>query len=193
MSGKKTHGAELPEPQATEWIANCVASNLWGKPERWVSESEEDVSGAIETREVEVFPAVPEAVLIDDETGLETIIPGLPAVMRTEYKLGATYTIEQIDISEEIEKSKKLEAGRSAQEFGAQMIAFIWAINETKQLTVEQFEQQMQNQTLANIERCLWNGAIATARALIALPEVQVYFSAQEIIDVLDKIDTYLA
>jgi hypothetical protein len=31
-NGIQTHGAEMENP--TEWIANCVSNNLWGKPEQ---------------------------------------------------------------------------------------------------------------------------------------------------------------
>jgi hypothetical protein len=187
LNGVITHGpVEMEDPSA--WIAECVANNAWGKPERWVTLDQEDVTDAIETREIEVIPEVP---AVNEENGAE-ITPAIPAVTRTEYKLAATYTIQQIDITAETEARIKIEFGLKAQTFGAELIAMIWSINESKQLTSEQFEQQMQNQTLANIERCLWNGAIVTARMLIALPEVQVYFSAQEIIDVLAKIDEFL-
>ena len=32
IAGIQTHGAEMEDP--TEWVAECVASNVWGLPER---------------------------------------------------------------------------------------------------------------------------------------------------------------
>jgi hypothetical protein len=32
LDGVQTHGAEMEDP--TQWIADCVAANVWGLPER---------------------------------------------------------------------------------------------------------------------------------------------------------------
>lgn len=32
MAGVQTHGADMEDP--TQWIADCVAQNVWGLPER---------------------------------------------------------------------------------------------------------------------------------------------------------------
>ena len=56
----------------------------WGKPERWVTADEEDVTGALETRVVEV-----------------------EGVQVTEYKMPAQYTIQIEDMTAEIEAQKQ--------------------------------------------------------------------------------------
>lgn len=66
------------QEKADAWIAQEVANNSWGKPERWVREEDEDISEALETREVENLQG--------------------PII---EYKLAAEYTIEQIDLGNE--------------------------------------------------------------------------------------------
>lgn len=122
--GNQTHGATLENP--SEWIADCVKNNWWGKPERWVREGEEDISQAIETREVELEPAIPAVTEMQevtippvlDEEGNELepqrtemqeveVTPAIPAVTVTEYKLAAEYTIEIEDITAEIEAEKQ--------------------------------------------------------------------------------------
>jgi len=80
--GVQTHGAEFEDP--TAWIAEQIALNSWGKPERWVRAMDEDVTGALETRQT------------TGELG-ETV---------TEYRLAAEYTIEIQDMTAEIAAAK---------------------------------------------------------------------------------------
>lgn len=60
---------------ADAWVSQGIAGNWWGKPERWVNAEQEDVSEALETREI--------------EGQLENV---------TEYLLPCQYAIEQEDI-----------------------------------------------------------------------------------------------
>lgn len=71
-------GAEMLDP--TEWIAQCIAGDAWGKPERWVNESElteDEIREAIDIEESET----PEGEFIK------------------RYKLPAEYEIQITDIS----------------------------------------------------------------------------------------------
>lgn len=94
--GIQTHGATMEDPSA--WLAEGIANNWWGKPERWVRENEEDISGSVETREVVIVPGRPEVSELDPVSG-ETIIisPAVPSITETEYKLLAEYSIVQED------------------------------------------------------------------------------------------------
>lgn len=38
---------------ADAWVNQEIANGSWGMPERWVREEQEDISGALETREIE--------------------------------------------------------------------------------------------------------------------------------------------
>lgn len=122
-------GAEMLNP--TQWISDCIASNAWGKPERWVLHKDEpmaeayDEADVLEERIIEDMPAV-EAVLISeaipgspavmDEAGniVQTEIPETPAVYseaipaRThkEVKLKAEYLVEIEDISAKVEQER---------------------------------------------------------------------------------------
>lgn len=124
-----TAGAEMLDP--TAWIAECVASNAWGLPERWVLHKDEpmaqayDEADVLEERTVEDMPAV-EAVLISkavpaipavmDDAGniVEAEIPEVPAVYseaipaktHKEVKLRAEYSVEIEDISAKVQQDK---------------------------------------------------------------------------------------
>jgi len=92
-----TAGAEMADP--TQWIADCVAGNVWGKPERIVDniEGTYDPADVLENIDELVSPAVEEVV---DENGVVTISAS-PAVFKKMVKLKAEYTIEIIDITAE--------------------------------------------------------------------------------------------
>lgn len=86
--GIKTHGAEMENP--TEWIADCVSKNVWGKPERWQQEYKKGTSP------IWVEPYDLEDV-IDEEDRPDSVTGELVHFV----KLKAEYTIEIIDITYE--------------------------------------------------------------------------------------------
>lgn len=117
-------GAEMLDP--TQWIADCIASNAWGKPERWVLHKDEpmaeayDEADVLEERIVEDMPAVdpvliseaiPGSPAVMDEAGniVQAEIPETPAVYseaipaRThkEVKLKAEYLVEILNLEED--------------------------------------------------------------------------------------------
>ena len=121
--------SEYADP--TQWIADCIASNAWGKPERWVLHKDEpmaeayDEADVLEERTVEDVPAVPPQLLSEaiptvpaelDENGnvIKEEIPEVPAVYseeipaktHKEVKLRAEYTIEIIDITNQVMQDK---------------------------------------------------------------------------------------
>lgn len=84
LSGVETYGAECnTQEEADSWINKCIDNNSFGKPERWVRENEEDIANSLETRE-------------------STTIDGTI----TEYKLASEYTIEQTDITAQVEQER---------------------------------------------------------------------------------------
>lgn len=81
-AGKLTNeGFFESQALADDWILDCVSQGVWGKPERWVTADQEDVSGALEQK-------------------VETNDFG---VQITKYKLPATYTIDVVDLSQDQE------------------------------------------------------------------------------------------
>ena len=75
---------------ADVWLATMLAAKVFGKPERWVREGEENTSNALETLEVE------------DLAATETE----PAITHIEYRLPAEYTIEIIDVTSQVEQEE---------------------------------------------------------------------------------------
>jgi len=136
LLGVQTHGAEMAEP--SEWIADCVANNYWGKAERWIPASEpHDVDDVIDSETRELSPAV-EAVLeliepaieakdavLDEEGNIiepaaeakeavyKEVSPAVPAVTEEWVKLRAEYTVEIIDISAEHALQQAISARKS--------------------------------------------------------------------------------
>lgn len=122
-------GAEMLDP--TQWIADCVALNAWGLPERWVLHKDEpmaqayDEADVLEERTVEDMPAlepvlisqaVPAIPAVMDDAGniVEAEIPEVPAVYseaipaktHKEVKLRAEYSVEIEDISAKVQQDK---------------------------------------------------------------------------------------
>ena len=92
----------------SQWIADCIASNAWGKPERWVLHKDEpmaqpyDEADVLEERIVEDAPAI-DAVM--DDAGM-IVQDAVPAKTHKEVKLKAEYTIEIEDITDKLEQER---------------------------------------------------------------------------------------
>lgn len=95
-NGVITNQAQFPtEAEANAWLAQEVANKSFGKPERWVTDQQEDVSQAVETRVTELQP---EQSVGYDADGVITR-ESRPAISLTEYLLPAEYTVEVTDIT----------------------------------------------------------------------------------------------
>lgn len=155
------------QQEADAWINQEVSNNSWGKPDRWVRENQEDVSQALETREVQNIEG-----------------------SYLEYKLAAEYTIEQMDITAQVNQENLLQEGRQRQELGAEVIAKVYSINESKQITPEQFSAIMADSNLERIERLLWTGSLKTAKLMIQALD-NTYFTNEEKQSILDMLTQY--
>jgi hypothetical protein len=86
--GQQTHGAEMLDPQA--WIADGVAGNWWGKPERWSLHKDEPMAEGYD-----------EADVLE-----ERIVDDLSGSSHKEVKLKAEYEISIEDITAKVEQEK---------------------------------------------------------------------------------------
>ena len=77
---------ELEDP--SQWVADCIASNAWGKPERWVLHKDEPMAEGYD-----------EADVLE-----ERIVDGLDGASHKEVKLKVEYTVEIEDISAQVEQ-----------------------------------------------------------------------------------------
>lgn len=75
-SGIELAKAEMQDP--SEWIADCISNNSWGKPERWILEGSEQV---------------------DPSDILETEARDKYGELKTYIKLKAEYTIQVLDVT----------------------------------------------------------------------------------------------
>jgi len=132
---KDNSGNELPyfttQEDPSVWIAKCIASNIWGKPERQVLHKDEpnaepyDDADVLEEIIVVDSPYQPEKIIqpgsgaspaVYNESGemvqseipaiQEIIEPAVPEVSHKEVKLRAEYTVEIIDITAQVEQEK---------------------------------------------------------------------------------------
>ena len=155
------------QQEADSWINSCIENNCWGKPERWVREDQEDVSQALETREVQNIEG-----------------------SYLEYKLAAEYSIEQLDITTQINQENLLQEGRQRQELGAEIIAKVYTINESKNISAEAFANLIADSNLERIERMLWTGSLKTAKLMIQALD-NTYFTNEEKQSILDMLADY--
>lgn len=112
--GIQTHAAEMDDP--SQWIADCVAGDVWGLPERIVDDIEGsyDPDDVIEHIDIIITPAIEPVLVAEavsavlDEQG-NVITPevpavyteAVPAIIQKQVKLKAECTVEIIDISAE--------------------------------------------------------------------------------------------
>lgn len=155
------------EVEKDNWIAQEINNNSWGKPDRWVKAEDEDVSQALETR-----------------------IIGSEINQYTEYRLPAEYSIVQEDITSIIEMQNKVSEGKKRQELGAEIIAKVYAINESKGLTAQAFSAMISDANLERIERLLWTGSLKTAKMMIQALD-DTYFSIDEKSEILEMLSSY--
>jgi hypothetical protein len=77
-------GTEMADP--TAWIAECVASDAWGKPERWVLHKDEPMAEAYD----------------DADVIAEEIVESTDGPAQKMVKLKAEYTVEIEDITAQV-------------------------------------------------------------------------------------------
>ena len=122
----------------------------------------------------------------------------IPAVTQTQYVFAAEYSVASTDVTAQVAQATAVQKGLVAQTIGAQIIAQIYAINEANltanTLTLTQFQAMLSDTSLAQIERCLGNGSLATALALIqASATAATYFSSAQITQIENAITTGIA
>lgn len=171
---------------ADTYVAGIIASEHWGRNARWIREGEGDISVATDERTVVDFPALEEE--IDENDNI--IQYAREEVSHTEYFIPAEYSITQEDITEQVEKENAIKLALQAQEKGARIIGRVWAINESKNLSPEDFGAIINDETLARIERLLWSGSLKTAKILVQTsPNLTDYFTQDEIDEIVAMLD----
>lgn len=171
-----THEAKFEtQAQGNTWIEEQKALKSWGKPERWVAESQllvegENVAGSIET--------------MTEPTSFGDI---------KFYKFAAEYAIEILDITAEVATQKKIADRAKKRSFGEALIDKISTINDSKNLSVEQVDAFMANALISNLREHLWAGNIDTFVSKLQTSDVSAFFTTQEKDSVISECQTFLA
>lgn len=162
LQGEQTHGGQFTTLQeAQDWIQTVQSFNGWGTLEQTV-----------------ITPAV---IGVSGEIISPEIIETIPA----------TYTVDIVDVTAEIEAETLKQKALLAQAIGSEIIAKVWTINETKTLTQAEFLAIIADEDLARIERLLKSGSLKTAKALIQAYQGTA-FSASEKTEILNIIEQRL-
>lgn len=88
-------------------------------------------------------------------------------------------------------EQKALYKGLASQNVGSQVVAMVYAINESKSISSAAMQELLSDPQIATIERLLWAGALATARDLI-LSLDSTYFTETEKGSIVSFIDSFL-
>lgn len=97
------------------------------------------------------------------------------------------YSVSQVDVTAQVALQASIQKGLQCQNFGATIIAQVYAYNEANltsgALTTNQFNAMLADSTMANIERLLSNGSLNTALALINsyTTTLETYFSSAQV------------
>lgn len=155
------------EQTKQNWLATLEKDHAWGKPEGFYLLNEltpEELAQEIERK-------------TQDDLGNDLLVPLI--------KIPAQYQVVIEDISAEIEAQKKVQAAMTAQQLGNSIICKVWAINDAKNLDLAQMQALFSDANLTAIERCLRNGALQTAKALIQSLDT-TFFTTEEKQTILD-------
>lgn len=151
------------QPEVDAWIAEQISLGSWGKPDRWVQDGVEDVSGATETRQT-----------------LEGV---------TEYHLPVEYTIEQSDVTAEVQHQTDVLTRTQVREGCGLVIDFIADYNK-KNLNSAGMQALASQAWFVSASVFLLTGAPAMAQGLIALHGAEVYPQAvvDEVVALLEPL-----
>ena len=90
------------QEECDSWLTKEESNGSFGKPERWVTDDQEDITNALEARVVVTRESQAEVL---DENNV-VIIPESPEVSHLEYKMASQYSIEVIDVTAQIEQEQ---------------------------------------------------------------------------------------
>jgi hypothetical protein len=173
-NGNITNAAVFSTQQEAEaWVQEQTTLRSFGQPDRWLKPESPEQEAEFEATALDSRP-------VDDGFN--------PPY--TEYFFEAEFQVAYLDITEQLAKEAKVQEALRAQSLGAQIIAKVWAINESKELAPEQFQAIIQDPMLQNIERLLWNGSLKTAKVLIQGLDTTM-FTAEEKQEILDLLADY--
>lgn len=163
LQGDVTHSAQFESLElAQAWVTEQENLMSWGK-----------VSGTYPLSKLN-----PSELLT--ETSRQTLdsVSGMP-LFEPLITIPAQFTVEITDISDQVALENSIKEGFKRQMLGTKILATVYAINQNKNLTLEQFDAILDDPTLAKIERLLKNGSLSRAKLLINSLD-ETFFSNSE-------------
>jgi len=164
----------VDQSSALAWVAEVSPSGAFGKPQRWLKESEfttETIAGSIESR---VIHGVGEQADV------------------IQYRFEDDFEIIMTDVSNELALKKRVSDRKKKREFGALISDKIAAINEVKQLSNDQVDAFMNNSIVKNLKEHLMAGNIDTFVSRLTAADVSYFFTASEKKSVVDECNSFL-
>jgi hypothetical protein len=175
-SGVITHQALFEtQEQANIWIQNEETNKSFGKQARWVSEERIQLEG--------------EDIALSDQMMIEPIM-GKDVKL---YHFPAQYLIEISDVTAQVTAENKVLDRAKKRAFGEALIDKISAINDSKNLSVEQVDAFMSNALITALREHLWAGNISTFVSKLQSSDVSAFFTTQEKASVVSECQTFLA
>ena len=170
LQGVKTHGADFETQEIAEaWAAKEKAAGSFGV-----------------LAHIENVPNTGHPAYYDSSGNLL-----VPAVPPDTVNVPDAFTIEITDVTAEYALNAAIELGLKRQEKGRAILAKVFAINGSKNLSQEVFLTLLSSPVLANIERCLQNGSLTTAKSIIQGMD-ETYYTTQEKASIISDIDLAL-
>ena len=177
LSGKELINGLLDnQAAATAWAWARTQDGSFGKTDRWISEDDIAATGEDKTKAI----------------SSQSYVSDVDGTTKMKYHFAAEFTIAYLDVSAEIAQAHALSKGLQAQSYGAQIVAAVFALNESSSITPAQLQALMGDPTISMIERLCWNGSLISARVLIAGLSNAFYTDAQKT-QVLALVDGYIA
>ena len=171
-NGIESAGAQFEtQAEADAWLQKGKAGRWWGKPAGFYPLSQ--------LSESELAQEI--SRITENEMG---------PLMEPQIEIPSQYSFEITDITQELAAKQLEQEGLNRQALGASIIAKVWAINESKQISPEQFNAILNDESLARIERLLWTGSLKTAKLLISNLDA-TYFTLEEKQSILNLLETY--
>jgi hypothetical protein len=164
---------------AENWVEQN--SKYFGKPERWIKESElteEEILNSVEQEQREK-----NSIISEDQEEKE---------FEVYYKFNQDFTIEYLDITAQVIAEKKLADRALKRSFGQNMVDKIATINDAKGLTHEQVDAFMTNELIINLQAHLVSGNIETFIFKLNSVDVSDFFSEQEKSAVILECENFL-
>ena len=177
LAGKVTNQAQWPDQaSASAWVGSQIAAGAFGKSDRWVAEDDLAAAGEDKTKAL----------------SSQSYVSDVDGSTKMKYEFAAEFTVAFSDVSAEIAQAHALAKGLQAQAYGAQVVAAVFALNESSSITAQQLQALMGDPTIAMIERLCWNGSLIAARTMISSLSNSFYTDAQKT-QVLALVDSYIA